>query len=240
MHYLPLTPKVVLGIAAHPDDLDANAGGTMAAYARSGADVYYLILTDGGNGSEDPGMTAQKLMYIRRQEQRDAGDITGLKDVFFCDYRDGSLENTVDVRRDIVKIIRTVKPDVVITWDPSGLYCANKGFINHPDHRAAGQAALDAVYPLARDHMAFPDLFEQGYAPHKTATVLLMNLDNHNFCVDITATLETKLQALATHTSQVSDVAAMRSLWTGLAAEAGQSSGITYAEAFMRIDISAL
>src|SRR6185503_19293553 len=124
-----------------------------------GADVYYMILTDGGRGtsSTDPDITSEELTELRRKEQRVAGKALGLKDIFFCNYCDGTLENTENVRRDIVKIIRTIKPDVVVTWDPVMVYCAKLGIVNHSDHRASGQAALDAVYPLARDHLAMPE-----------------------------------------------------------------------------------
>jgi LmbE family N-acetylglucosaminyl deacetylase len=194
-------------------------------------------LTDGGSGSEDRSMTTEKLKEMRHEEQRNAGKVIGLKDVFFCDYPDGRLENSVDVRREIVKIIRKVKPDVVVTWDPSVLYSAERQFINHPDHRASGQATLDAVFPLARDHMSFPELMDEGYEPHKTKTVLLMNFSNHNYCVDISNLLETKMDTIAAHTSQVPNMDELREVFTEFAADAGKACGVQYAEAFMRIDI---
>jgi len=237
----PFTPKVVLGIAAHPDDLDYTAGGTMAAFAKQGAEVYYLILTDGGKGSQDRAMTSDRLRDMRRHEQRKAGDILGLKDVFFLDYPDGTLENTPDVKRDIVKIIRQVRPDVVVAPDPSVLYSAAYGLINHPDHRAAGQAAIDAVYPLARDHMTFPELLEQGYEPHNTDTLLLYSFDldpeRATFAVNITDTIELKLQAIAAHASQFSDVESVATTLRAQAEKAGQKQGCQYAEPFVRIDI---
>ena len=147
----PLTPKVVLGIAAHPDDLDYYAGGAMAVFAKQGADVFYLVLTDGGKGTSDRSMASETLRDIRREEQRKAIEVLGVKDVFFRDHPDGTLENTLDVKREVVQVIRQIKPDVVVAMDPSVLYFAPEGLVNHPDHRAAGQAALDAVYPLARD-----------------------------------------------------------------------------------------
>lgn len=234
-----LSPKVVLGIAAHPDDLDYYAGGTMAAFAKQGAEVYYLILTDGGKGSEDRTMTTEALRDMRREEQHHAAKILGVKDVFFCDYPDGMLENTLDVRREVVKTIRQVKPDVVVALDPSVLYSAPEGFINHPDHRAAGQAALDAVYPLARDHMTFPELLKQGYEPHKTRTLLLISfgVGQTAFAVNIADTFDLKLQALDAHTSQfkVQDIQAdLRKQ----AAQAGGPYGYSLAEAFVHIDIS--
>jgi LmbE family N-acetylglucosaminyl deacetylase len=233
-----LKPNVVLGIAAHPDDLDFGSSGTMAKFASEGADVYYLILTDGSSGTEDRTIKPEALRDIRREEQRNAGKIIGLKDVFFCDFPDGALQNTLEVKREVVKIIRKVKPDIAIAMDPSLLYSAKRGFINHPDHRAAGQAALDAIFPLARDHMAFPELLAGGYEPHKTKTVLLTNFDTSNYAVDVTDTLDLKFRAIAAHVSQVpKDITPMRARFTEWAAKAGEPYGYKYAETFMRIDV---
>src|SRR6476469_865369 len=157
-----LKPNVVLGVAAHPDDLDFGAGGTMARFARQGAEVQYLILTDGSAGSSDREISPVELVKMREAEQRDAVRAIGGKDVEFLGYPDGRLEVTMDVKRNIVKSIRRVKPDVLVIFDPSMIYSAKRGFINHPDHRAASQAALDAVFPLARDHLSFPELMAEG------------------------------------------------------------------------------
>lgn len=237
--YSALSPKVVLGVAAHPDDLDFFAGGTMASFARQGAEVYYLILTDGGKGSSDPAMTPKHLRDIRRREQREAAKVLGVKDVFFCDYQDGTLENTLDVRRDVVKVIRQLKPDVVVTIDPSELYAARQGVVNHPDHRAAGQATLDATYPLARDHMSFPELLEAGYKPHNTATLLLIRMEAAaaTFAVDVSELQELKFQALAAHASQFNDLDYMKQWSREICAVAGNPYGYAYAEPFVRIDI---
>jgi LmbE family N-acetylglucosaminyl deacetylase len=163
----PLRPKVILGIAAHPDDLDFGASGTMAKFARGGAEIHYLIITDGGKGSKDKAMTPAKLTALRQAEQRAALKELGGTDVQFLNgFCDGELEVTMALKKELVKAIRIVKPDVVVTMDPSMIYSARRGFINHPDHRAAGQATLDAIFPLARDHMSFPDLFEAGHEPH--------------------------------------------------------------------------
>jgi LmbE family N-acetylglucosaminyl deacetylase len=202
-HFPDLKPKVVLGIAAHPDDLDYMAGGTMTQFASQGAQVYYLSLTDGASGSEDRSMTPVKLTQIRRDEQRAAAQVLGLADVIFYDYHDGTLENTLAVKRDLSREIRRIKPDVVVTFDPSHLFEAATGAVNHPDHRAAGQAALDAVFPLARDHMAFPELLTAGFEPHKTSTVLLMHPRESNFTVDIAQFHDLKLDALSRHASQM-------------------------------------
>jgi LmbE family N-acetylglucosaminyl deacetylase len=236
--FTPLTPNIVLGIAAHPDDLDFSASGTMAKFAASGAKVYYLILTDGSKGSSDPNASSEELVKIREQEQRDAVEAIGGAGVEFLGHPDGMLEVTMDLKREVVKAIRIIKPDIVITMDPSVLYSAAMGFINHPDHRAAGQTTLDAVFPLARDHLSFPELYAEGYEPHVTPTILLANFDKHNFHVDITDTIETKMAALAAHASQMDDVKAIQDRMRQMAASLGAKTGSKYAEAFIRIDIN--
>lgn len=232
----PLTPKVVLGVAAHPDDLDFGAAGTMAAYAAAGADVHYLLLTDGSKGSSDVHMSSSDLIKIREDEQRAAVEAIGGKSVQFLGYPDGGLEVTLDLKKEIVKVIRTLKPDVVVTMDPTVLYVPERGFINHPDHRAAGQATLDAVFPLARDHLTYPDLYSEGYEPHKVAHVLLINMQQQNFYVDISHTFDKKIAALKAHDSQIADLETTSGWMRQLAEMTGAKAGTTMAESFMRID----
>lgn len=235
-NFSPLTPKIVLGIVAHPDDLDVGAGGTLAHFARAGAEVHYLILTDGGKGSDDMTMTSAQLTTLRHAEQQTALNIVGGKSITFLDYPDGELEVTMELKKEIVKVVRTIKPDVVITMDPSVIYSASNGIINHPDHRAAGQATLDAIFPLARDRLTFPDLYTAGYEPHKTATILMVNFNESNFTVDITDTFETKTNALNAHVSQFGDQEG--STWLRDMAETqGRQAGYELAESFIRIDM---
>lgn len=234
----PLHPKIVLGIAAHPDDLDVGAGGTIASFAAQGAEVHYLILTDGGKGSDDLSMTTAQLIETRHNEQKAALEIVGGKSITFLDYPDGELEITMELKRQIVKSIRAIKPDVVITMDPTVVYVAEHGIINHPDHRAAGQATLDAVFPLARDRLTFPELFAEGYLPHKTPTVLMVNFSSSNFTVDITETFNTKIEALKAHASQFGDVDGDGSTWLReMAHGQGQVAGYELGEGFIRLDI---
>lgn len=232
-----LKPKVVLGVAAHPDDLEFAAAGSMAKFIAEGAEGYYLILTNANKGTSDRSVSPEKLRDTRREEQRAAGKLLGLKDVFFAEFEDGCLECNLEVKRDIVQIIRQVKPDVVVTLDPAFTYSSELGIINHPDHRAAGQATLDAVYPLARDHLSFPELLAKGFEPHKTLTVLLSNPDNHNFYIDISDHLETKLAALRCHSSQFGDADQVCNYVKSLASKAGSKVGSNYAEGFVRIDL---
>ena len=233
----PLKPSVVLGVAAHPDDLDFGSSGTMAKFAQDGADIYYLLLTDGSKGSHDKSLSSEELIKIRQEEQRTALLALGGKGVTFLDYPDSGLYVTQELKKDIVKEIRRLKPDVVITIDPTVIYSINRGFINHTDHRAAGQATIDAVFPLARDHLTFPELEQQGLEPHKVKTLLLTNFDQSNYYVDISDTLDKKFTALKSHASQIRDFETIKDRFSQMAAATGKKAGYKYAEGFMRLDI---
>ncbi len=232
-----LNPKVVLGVAAHPDDLDFGAAGTMAKWARGGAEVSYLILTDGSRGSANRKVSPEELVKTRKHEQEDAAKVLGVKNVFFCKWEDCCLECHDDVKREIVREIRELKPDVVVTMDPTMIYAAEIGFINHSDHRAAGQATLDAVFPLARDHLSFPELLKEGLEPHNTPTLLLINLEKQNWFEDISNQVEAKLKALQTHQSQLPEMEQALKMIKELAVDMGKKAGCEFAEGFMRIDI---
>ena len=241
----PLQANIVLGVGAHPDDLDFMASGTLSKLAAAGAEVYYLIITDGSKGSSDRSASPAELIDLRQHEQRQAAKILGVKDVFFLGYEDGLLEVTMQLKKDISKHIRTLKPDVVFAMDPSMLYDAKRNFINHPDHRAGGQAVLDAVFPLARDHLSFPELYEDGIEPHNVKTICLTNFASQNFYVDIADTFELKLEALAAHASQVQDFDMAKARIRQLAEDAGRQASVAYdkdialAEGFLRINIRA-
>lgn len=183
-------------------------------------------------------MPANRLKELRRSEQQNAVAILGASGVHFLDYCDGTLENSLELRKDIIRQIRTHKPDTVIVFDPTFVYSSRLGFINHPDHRAAGQATLDAVFPLARDHLSFPELFtEENLLPHKVQHMLLVNLDTSNYHIDITNYLDTKLRSLFEHRSQMKDQRAIRKQVTDQARYSGKKAGLELAEGFIRIDI---
>lgn len=232
-----LKPRVVLGVGAHPDDLTVIAGGAFAKWAKDGAEVYFLVLTDGSKGSKDRSMTTEKLIKTRQEEEKTAAKTLGAKDVFFLDYEDCALVCDQNLKKDIVKVIREVKPDVIVSFDPTVSYVADKGIVNHSDHRAAGQATLDAVFPLARDHLSFPDLLKEGYEPHNVSTVLLVNFGQQNFFVDISGTIDKKMQALAAYPSQFEDMENLRSNLRSYATDMGKLSGCDFAESFVRINI---
>lgn len=234
-----VVPGVVLGVAAHPDDLDFGAAATLAHWAKQGSSIYYLIVTDGSKGSADPQATSGQLIQVRRQEQLAAAKIVGAADVFFLDYEDSMLELTNNLKRDITRYIRRLKPDVVITMDPTFIYSESNNFINHSDHRVVGQATLDAVYPLARDRLTFPELLDEGLAPHKTRIILLTNFDRHDCYIDVSETIDKKLAALAAHTSQMPNLEDTQARIKQLASRLGEEAGYAYAEAFLRIDIDA-
>ena len=203
--------KVVLGVGAHPDDIEFTASGTIAKLVEEGWEAYYLICTDGSRGSRHHNTTHEKLAKARRSEQEVAGKILGLKKIFYLDHEDTHLMCNPILKEQIVRVIRTVKPDVVITMDPTFYYSetspwkGNLSFINHTDHRAAGLAAMDAVFPLSRDRLSFPEHEQQGLSTHKVDELWFTSFDKKEFVVDITRTFEKKIKALATHKSQFDD-----------------------------------
>ncbi len=226
---------IALGVAAHPDDLDFGASGTFAKWAREGASCYYLICTNGCKGSDDPGMTEQKLIRIRREEQRAAGKVLGLKDVFFLDHNDTELVADLALKKEIVRYIRKLKPDVVVTTDPTFVYSSKRGFVNHTDHRAAGLAAMDAVYPMARDRLTFKELEKEGLKPHKVKTLYFINFEGGEETVDISKVIDTKIKALLCHKSQISPESIK---WvTQRAKLSGKDRKYLYAERFSKVDL---
>jgi LmbE family N-acetylglucosaminyl deacetylase len=224
------SPLRVLGIFAHPDDAEFTVAGSAALWASQGAQVTYLVVTDGGAGSNDPNMAQAELIHIRHAEQTAACALLGVQEVIFLDYPDGTLEPTIDLRRDLTRVIRRLKPDRVICGDPSVMFYGD-GYINHPDHRAAAEAALYAVFPSAPTRPIFPELLGEGLEPHQVKEVYMTSDSVHvNTYVDISTTLERKIEALRCHKSQVDpgDGQWLRD-W---AAEAGKAGAMPYAEAF--------
>lgn len=232
-----LKPKVVLAVGAHPDDIEYGIGGTLAKWIEGGTKVYYLICTDGGKGTSDSSITSKKLVKIRREEQLNAAKVLGVEEVVFMDIEDGTLECNLDLKREIAKYIRKTKPDVVYCFDPTFVYSPQYNFVNHTDHRAAGQATLDAVFPLARDHLSFPELLNKGFMPHKVKTILMTNFEHTNYCEDIGDTLSQKLTALREHKSQIENLNSVKDILAKMAKDAGRKAGCALAEAFVRIDL---
>jgi LmbE family N-acetylglucosaminyl deacetylase len=224
----------VLVITAHPDDSEFGAGGTVARFVKEGKQVTYCVVTNGDKGSLDRSMVPERLVKIREEEQRNAARVLGVETVEFLGFPDCELENTVESRRAVTAAIRRHCPDLIITQNPNRT--KNLGG-SHRDHRTAAGIALDCVYPLARDHMAFPELLAQGLEPHNVKEVFMMWWDNPEVLVDITDTIDLKLQALACHASQIRDLDAVAKRVRERAAHFGKLKGYAYAESFERIVI---
>jgi LmbE family N-acetylglucosaminyl deacetylase len=195
-------PNRAMVIVAHPDDPEFFCGGTIALWCTHGTEMSYLILTNGNKGSDDPEMTPEKLTATRKEEQRAAADVLGVKRVIYFDEPDGELQPTLDLRHRIVAEIRRYKPEVIITQDPSRYFHANV-YINHADHRAAGQAAIDAIFPAARNRMYHPELLDLGLEPYVVKGVYLAGTEQPNHWVDISEVFDTKVEAIRCHVSQV-------------------------------------
>lgn len=230
------TPKTVLAVFAHPDDMDFSSSGTMAKWASKGAKITYVVCTDGSKGSEDPAMTPARLARIRKNEQEEAARILGVANVIFLKHRDGELIADYQLKKEITKVIRQTKPEVVVTLDPAFLYSTKRGVINHSDHRAAGLAAMDAVYPIARDRLNFPAHEKAGLVPHKTKTLLLVSWEGAEHFEDISATFEKKIEALRAHASQVPDGFEVRVRQRATAL--GKKAKLRYAEGFKKIELA--
>ena len=226
--------KVVLGIAAHPDDLDFAASGTIAKWTKQGAICYYLICTNGCKGSDDQTMTEEKLIKIRRQEQLNAGKVLGLKDFFFLKHNDTELIADLVLKKEIVYYIRKLKPEIVITTDPTFIY-SSFGFINHTDHRAAGLAAIDAIFPMARDRLTFPEHERRGLLPHKVKILYLANFEKPTEIIDISDSIDLKLKALKAHKSQISKEVIVRI--KERAKQLGKKRGYSFAEGFIKLNL---
>jgi LmbE family N-acetylglucosaminyl deacetylase len=231
--------KIVLVVGAHPDDNDFGAGATLAKATRRGAKVIYLIATTGQRGSSDEAMTPERLSGIRKKEQEEAAKALGVREVHFLDYVDGELIPDLRLKEQVVIYIRRHRPEIVFTMDLSFFYFKNFGFVNHSDHRAIGEATLDACYPLARDLLSFPEHVKAGLQPHKIKEILLHSFvpENANFYVDVTDTFDTKIEALSLHQSQVSNIQQLEKRMRDRAEAAGKLAGCKYAEAFVRLHL---
>ena len=224
----------VMVITAHPDDSEFGAGGTVAKLVKEGHEVTYCILTNGNKGSSDRGMTPERLVPIREEEQRNAARVLGVETVDFLGFPDCELEDTRESRMAVTAAIRRHRPDLVIAQNPQRT--RNLGG-SHRDHRIAAGIALDCVYPLARDHMSFPELIAQGLEPHKVKEVHMMWWENPEVVVDLSDTMDLKIKALACHVSQLKDMAAVEKRVRERAAELGKPKGYAYAETFAQIVI---
>ena len=221
-------------VVAHPDDAEFGCSGTVAKWCRLGWEVVYVLCSDGSKGTEDREVTSSELIEIRRQEQIEAGKILGLKGVAFLGYPDGYLEPSLNMRRDIARQIRLHRPDILVTTNPTR-DLSNGRYIGHPDHYAAGEATLAAVFPSARDHLSFPELLEEGLEPHKVSEVWMMmysreTADRYNILEE--EDVEMSARALAAHASQVTEPEKAREMMKKWRGRTGERIGADFAESF--------
>jgi LmbE family N-acetylglucosaminyl deacetylase len=231
-------PERILMVTAHPDDVDFGAAGSVAVWTAAGAEVTYCVVTDGDAGGFDPSVPRSDIPAIRRAEQEAAAAEVGVKDLIWLGYPDGRVEATLDLRRDLARVIRLVRPQRVVSQSPERIW--DRIFASHPDHLAAGEATICAVYPDARNQFAFPELAAEGLEPYAVKEVWLMGGPDANVYVDVTDTFDAKVAALRAHVSQETDrggqlEARLRGWLTANAAQAGWSGG-RLAEAFRRIE----
>ncbi len=229
-------PGRFMVIAAHPDDADFGPAATAARWIDAGSIGRLVCCTSGDQGGEDPSADPLALAATREDEQRAAAAVVGYDDVRFLHQPDGALANDLALRELLVREIREFKPDAVLAHDPDVLFYRGGG-INHADHRAAGIAAVDAVFPAARNPMAFPALARDGLSAHRVGRLYLFWPNDPNAWVDVSATIGRKVDALARHRSQVSDPETLDSRMRAWAADDGLAIGATAAEGFRLVVI---
>jgi LmbE family N-acetylglucosaminyl deacetylase len=226
--------KRILCISAHPDDNEFTIGGSVARWAREGRQVTFCLVTTGGAGVNEHTPSSDGLVPIRERETRAAARILGVREVVLLGYVDGALEPTLALRRDLTRVIRRTRPDVVVCSDPTVRFYGNE-YMNHPDHRAAASAALDAVFPSSETSAIFPELLAEGLPPHKVKQVFIAGSLDPDVFVDIGGTLGVKCRALRAHRSQVGKGEWVDQLLTAWALRDGKRGGLRHAEAFKRM-----
>lgn len=229
-------PARFMVIAAHPDDADFGPAATAAAWIDAGSTGWLVCCTSGDQGGEDPDIDPLRLARTRESEQRDAARIVGYEGVSFLNQPDGALANDLALREQLVREIRTFRPNAILTHDPQTFFYGRRG-VNHTDHRTAGAAAVDAAYPAARNPMAFPHLARSGLAPQRVSRLYLFWSNAPDTWVDVTATLDRKLAALRTHASQLKDPEGLEDRVRAGASENGALVRVAAADAFRLVVI---
>src|SRR5436190_2215810 len=230
----PEEHRRVLLVAAHPDDPEFSSGGTVAKWVRAGIEVVFVVATSGDKGTAAKEMTNEALSQKREDEQRAAAARLGVKTVEFLRFPDGELLPDLKLRGAITRMIRTYKPYAVMTHDPLTLFYNNE-FVNHPDHRAVGQATVDAIYPTARDPLQFPEQTQEGLEPHKVKEIFIFGTEQPNVILDIEETIDDKIEALRKHVSQVGTSDELAERVKTRSAQVAEPHGLRYAEAFRRV-----
>lgn len=220
-------------IVAHPDDAEFGCGGSVANWCREGKKVVYVVCTNGNKGSSDPDTDTQELAHRREKEQLDAANLLGVSRVEFLRHPDQGLEDTAEFRKELVVLMRTYRPRVVITMDPYRKY------IWHRDHRITGQVALDAVFPFVRDPLAYPDLVSQGILPHKVEEIWFFGSEDINHREDISDLLDVKMESLFCHVSQMESMGQQKvEKWVKKRCrEMAEGTTFSYAEGYHRVEI---
>ena len=223
----------VLVVTAHPDDVDFGLAGSVALWTSKGVVVSYCIVTDGDAGGSDRSITRPEMARIRREEQRAAAAEVGVDDVVFLGYPDGRLTATIELRRDVSRQVRRLQPDRVVTQSPERFW--DRLGASHPDHLAAGEATVCAVYPDARNPFAHPELLEEGLEPYSVPELWLMSMPESSHVVEITDTFDRKIAALGRHASQIADIGEIEEWVRGWHVENARRAGLgegRLAEAF--------
>jgi len=233
-HELTSPLERALVVISHPDDAEFGAGPTIAKLTAAGVRVDYVVTTDGSKGTDDPAVTPEQLAATRMAEQRAAADILGVREIVHLGYPDGYLTPSLELRRDVTRQIRRFRPELVITQNPQRRLDHNP-FIGHPDHLATGEATLAAVYPAARDHLNFPELWtEERLEPWKVRQVLLTGVEEPNLWVDVADTFDIGLESILAHSSQVTREE-VEDRMRERARLVGEPQGIGLAQAFVSI-----
>ena len=227
-------PDRLLVISAHPDDIEFIVAGTVAKWVRAGTAARYVVVTSGDAGTHKRGVTREELARVREAEQTAAARVVGVDTVVYLRHPDGLVQPSLELRRELVREIRRFKPHTVICFDPTRLFSGGS-YINHPDHRAVGQAALDAISPTAAMPLSFPEQIEEGLEPHRVRQILVASSQTPDTWIDISETVELKLEALRQHVSQWDGRRDLDALIRGWAVDAGAPVGLPAAESFLRI-----
>jgi LmbE family N-acetylglucosaminyl deacetylase len=226
----------VMVISPHPDDVDFGCSGTIAKWRRRGVDITYVICTSGDKGTDLP-VAPESLAELREREQLAAAAVVGVRKVIFLRLKDGELENDRGFRKILVRVLRQHRPDVVLAMDPANVRFDN-AYVSHSDHRAAALAAFDAIYPAARNRNFFPELLEEGLLPHAVNRIYFFGTADPNTWIDISETIETKIEALRAHKSQVEAFEDLNAWVRERFGQFGKAKGFAYAEIFRQLVIT--
>jgi LmbE family N-acetylglucosaminyl deacetylase len=232
-------PARIAVFAAHPDDPDFGSAGSSALWAEMGHHVTYVIVTNGDKGSDDTDLSQSDLIALREREQRAAAAVLGVAEVIFMGRPDGMVVPDLELRRDLVRIMRQIKPDVILCEHPTAFSFGDQ-YINHPDHRAVAVATLEAVFPAAQNHRYFPELLEEGLQPHRVREIWMDSFgDEANTYVDVSSTVDRKIKALMEHASQI-DAEELEKWVRPWLAETGKKHDppVEYAESFRVVRIN--